>query len=139
MTAVALLLGLLIDHIVGEPRRWHPLVGFGNTASKLEQTANPSSAADGKLRGLLCWMLLVLIPASAVAVLVAQLSGLALLVVNCLLVSFLVVLILLAYHLRYVSSPLLARFLDSARLQISLMFTPVTSSLSSHHFSSATS
>ena len=36
MTAVALFLGLLIDHFVGEAKRWHPSVGFGNAASRLE-------------------------------------------------------------------------------------------------------
>jgi len=138
VTAVALLLGLLIDHIVGEPRRWHPLVGFGNTASKLEQTANPSSAADGKLRGLLCWMLLVLIPASAVAVLVAQLSGLALLVVNCLVVYFVVGLKSLAEHGRNVAAPLLAGDLEGARQQIAMMVSRDTANLSEQQVASAT-
>ena len=26
---------LIIDFIVGEPRRWHPLVGFGNVAGAI--------------------------------------------------------------------------------------------------------
>lgn len=32
----ALLLGLLLDHLLGEPRRWHPLVGFGRLARYVE-------------------------------------------------------------------------------------------------------
>ena len=49
MTAVALLLGLLIDHFVGEAKRWHPLVGFGDAASILEKAANPSSDNPWKI------------------------------------------------------------------------------------------
>jgi adenosylcobinamide-phosphate synthase len=86
VTAVALLLGLLIDHFIGEAKRWHPLVGFGNAASRLEKAANPSRDNEGKLRGLVCWTLMVLIPVMAMSLVVSQLSGLALLVVNALVV-----------------------------------------------------
>jgi adenosylcobinamide-phosphate synthase len=33
-------LALLFDRALGEPRRWHPLVGFGHLASRLEKYAN---------------------------------------------------------------------------------------------------
>jgi adenosylcobinamide-phosphate synthase len=82
VSAIALLLGLLIDHFVGETKRWHPLVGFGNVASKLEKVANPNSHVEGKLCGLVCWVLIVLVPVTLVALLISQLSGLALLLTN---------------------------------------------------------
>ena len=34
------LLGLLLDAVVGEPRRWHPLVGFGKLADALARRVN---------------------------------------------------------------------------------------------------
>jgi adenosylcobinamide-phosphate synthase len=37
MTALLTLAGVLLDAVLGEPRRWHPLVGFGNYAKFLER------------------------------------------------------------------------------------------------------
>ena len=137
MTAVALLLGLLIDHFIGEAKRWHPLVGFGNAASRLEKAANPSSGTHGKLRGLVCWALMVLIPVMAMSLVISQLSGLALLVVNALMVYFVVGLKSLAEHGRNVSVPLLAVDLPAARQQIAMMVSRDTANLTEQQVASA--
>ena len=138
MTAVALLLGLLIDHFIGEAKRWHPLVGFGNAASRLEKVANPSSDSEGKLCGLICWALMVLIPVIVTSLVVSQLSGLALLVVNALVVFFVVGLRSLAEHGRNVSLPLLAGDLPAARQQIAMMVSRDTANLTEQQVASAT-
>jgi adenosylcobinamide-phosphate synthase len=138
VTAVALLLGLLIDHFVGEAKRWHPLVGFGNAASRLEKAANPSRDNEGKLRGLVCWTLMVLIPVMAMSLVVSQLSGLALLVVNALVVYFVVGLKSLAEHARNVAVPLLAGDLPAARQQIAMMVSRDTDKLTEQQVASAT-
>jgi len=46
MLSTALLMGgaLLLDRLLGEPRRWHPLVGFGRYASWLETKLNGGRA-----------------------------------------------------------------------------------------------
>ena len=137
MTAVALLLGLLIDHFVGEAKRWHPLVGFGDAASILEKAANPSSDIEGKLRGLFCWALMVLIPVMAMSLVVSQLSGLALLVVNALVVYFVVGLKSLAEHGRNVAVPLLAGDLPAARQLIAMMVSRDTDMLTEQQVASA--
>ena len=137
MTAVALLLGLLIDHFVGEAKRWHPLVGFGNAASRLEKAANPSRDNEGKLRGLVCWTLMVLIPVMAMSLVVSQLSGLALLVVNALVVYFVVGLKSLAEHGRNVAVPLLAGDLPAARQLIAMMVSRDTDMLTEQQVASA--
>lgn len=49
-----------LDRLLGEPARWHPLVGFGVLASALERAMN--AGAGRRLRGLLAWSLLVLPP-----------------------------------------------------------------------------
>lgn len=65
-----------LDRLLGEPTRWHPLVGFGMLAQWLEKRCNLASlnTASGKWRGLLCWLLLVVIPAIALAALLTPLS-----------------------------------------------------------------
>ena len=138
MSAIAILLGLLIDHLVGEPRRWHPLVGFGKVASKLEKIANPNSEIAGKSPGFICWALMVLIPVCAVALLVGQLSGLALIVINCLVVYFVVGLKSLAEHGRRVAEPLLVGDLQGAREQIAMMVSRDTANLNEQQVASAT-
>jgi len=59
----SVLIALMIDLIVGEPRRWHPLVGFGNAANGLEKKLNFTAGNSpflSRLRGLIAWALLVL-------------------------------------------------------------------------------
>jgi adenosylcobinamide-phosphate synthase len=75
-TQLALLLlgGVLLDYLLGEARRWHPLVGFGNVASFLERRLNQGTLQFWK--GALGWMLAVL-PLTALSVWAAQLGGLA--------------------------------------------------------------
>ncbi len=76
MLQVAMLLvcGVLLDYALGEARRWHPLVGFGNLAMLLERRLNGGSWRF--LRGVVAWMVAVL-PLSALALLACDLAGLA--------------------------------------------------------------
>ncbi|KRA72134.1 cobalamin biosynthesis protein CobD [Lysobacter sp. Root667] len=54
---------LLMDRALGEPRRAHPLVGFGRIAQAIERALY----RDGRARGVLAWSLAVL-PLTALAV-----------------------------------------------------------------------
>ena len=58
--AVALLLlaGVLLDLLLGETRRWHPLVGFGKLANAIERRLNRGRFRFA--RGTLAWALAVL-------------------------------------------------------------------------------
>ena len=59
----AALAGVVLDRLLGEPRRWHPLVGFGRCADAVEAALRrgaPGHALFNRLRGLLGWLLLVL-------------------------------------------------------------------------------
>lgn len=61
-TMIALLMGagVLLDLLLGETRRWHPLVGFGNLANAIENRFNRARWRRGK--GVAAWLLAVLPP-----------------------------------------------------------------------------
>ncbi|RBO90346.1 cobalamin biosynthesis protein [Nocardia puris] len=48
-TAAGLLLGFALDRAFGDPRRWHPVAGFGTAASALESTTYADRRAAGVL------------------------------------------------------------------------------------------
>ena len=70
--ALLMIAGVLLDAVLGEARRWHPLVGFGKLATLIERATN-----WGRLRiarGLLAWSLAVL-PLTALATWAVSLHG----------------------------------------------------------------
>lgn len=52
--AALALIGVVLDLLLGEVRRWHPLVGFGNLAAAIERTCNRDHAR--RLKGVLAWL-----------------------------------------------------------------------------------
>lgn len=68
MLALQLIAAVLIDRWLGEPKCWHPLVGFGRCANWLEVRCN--RGAQQRLKGLLLVLLLVLPPVLLMAALV---------------------------------------------------------------------
>lgn len=58
---------LLLDTLLGEPKRFHPLVGFGHLVNRLEAKCNNTlhtshqarNQRTPKLKGALCWLVLV--------------------------------------------------------------------------------
>ena len=75
-TALLMLCAVLLDRLLGEPRRFHPLVGFGNYVTWLDRRLNrnyPLTTAptgtifstgksvrdSGKLRGVIAWLLAI--------------------------------------------------------------------------------
>ena len=71
VTALVCAAALLLDQCLGEPRRWHPVVGFGNLAAGLERRLN-CAPRHGIGRGLLA-VLLLLAPLTLLAWLVVHL------------------------------------------------------------------
>ena len=70
--ALLLVAGIGLDLLLGETRRWHPLVGFGNLAGLIERRLNRGRSR--LLRGVLAWMLAVL-PASLLFLFLVDLAG----------------------------------------------------------------
>ncbi|WP_040820918.1 cobalamin biosynthesis protein [Nocardia jiangxiensis] len=54
-TAVGLVLGFGLDRAVGDPRRWHPVAGFGSAAAALES----ATYRDGRMAGVVHEVVLV--------------------------------------------------------------------------------
>ena len=67
---------VLLDAWLGEPRRWHPLVGFGHLVSQLEKRLNPSPKQPLRSQSLwgLVGVLLLVLPIIVIVVLLMQLS-----------------------------------------------------------------
>jgi len=60
-TATAVITAVLLDVWLGEPKRWHPLVGFGWLASSLELKLNKNgSPFQLRIIGLAAWLVLLL-------------------------------------------------------------------------------
>ncbi|MFL9925981.1 adenosylcobinamide-phosphate synthase CbiB [Herbaspirillum lusitanum] len=120
LLAALMALGLVLDLMLGETRRWHPLVGFGRLANWLEARLNlhPESAQAGAkdlLRGLLAWALAVLPLTLATAWLLAQLPWTLALLLHALLLYFCIGLRSLRDHCLPIARALLAGDLARAR------------------------
>lgn len=124
----AALAAVLLDRILGEPRRFHPLVGFGRLAGWLEAALNHAGGAGGsRLHGILAWCLAVL-PPVALAVWWRQAPGWAW-YVDVLLGYFALGARSLAQHGEAVCRPLAAKNLPEARRRVSWLVSRDTSQL----------
>lgn len=126
MLSAPLILGaLVLDHCLGEPRRWHPLVGFGHFAQYLEKTLNAGNLRP--LRGALAWALAVL-PLTCCAWLLASLPMVGWLF-SLLLLYLAIGLRSLADHARPISEALQRNDLPEARLRVGYMVSRQTDEL----------
>ena len=133
---LAALAAALLDRLLGEPRRWHPLVGFGRLADAIEARLNrrsraPSEATrhqDARLDyplGLVAWLIAVT-PWVAIALWLRTRTPFA---VDVLLLYFALGARSLADHARAVATPLAAGDLPEARRRVGWMVSRDTASL----------
>ncbi len=124
-------LALLLDRLLGEPRRWHPLVGFGRIVTAVEKTWNtqPDRPARSLFAGSSA-LLLVTLPIVAVAVWISvALSGLWLLVAQAVALWLAISLRGLTEHGQAVAKPLQRGDLDTARYHVSRIVSRQASAL----------
>ncbi|NMG43085.1 cobalamin biosynthesis protein [Aromatoleum toluvorans] len=112
---IKLLAGIALDRLLGEPRRWHPLVGFGRWAGWLETRLRP--LLPTRAGGLLAW-LLAIGPWLALALWLRASHPAAHWVVDIGLLYFALGARSLAQHAEAIAAPLAAGDLDAARERV---------------------
>ena len=118
---LAALAAVVLDRLLGEPRRFHPLVGFGNLAGAVEKRFNRRS----RLTGIAAWTLVVL-PFVALAAVLRPHAAFA---VDVALLYFALGARSLAEHAEAVARPLRAGRLDEARQRVGWMVSRDTTQL----------
>lgn len=108
-------LAVLLDRWLGEPRRWHPLVGFGRVAAGLERRWNRGGRVRRRAAGLLAVLLLVAGPAVASVLLMQQLLLPIALLLHGLMLTFAIGARSLHDHLRPIAQALACGDLPAAR------------------------
>ncbi|MFN3884022.1 MAG: adenosylcobinamide-phosphate synthase CbiB [Rhodocyclaceae bacterium] len=119
------LAAVLLDRFFGEPKRFHPLVGFGwlaDAAEHLLRRGAPGHPLGNRLRGLFAWGLLVAPP-------VALAMWLAHPLVDLVLLGFALGAKSLAEHAEAVSTPLATGDLSAARAALGRIVSRETANL----------
>lgn len=135
--ALAALLGVALDRALGEPRRWHPLVGFGRYALGVEQALRGAQASAAGQR--LCGALAVLAAVSPFVVLAALARGLPYgLAVDAVLLYLALGWRSLGEHARAVGAALANDDLAEARRRVGFMVSRDTAAMQAGEVSKAT-
>jgi adenosylcobinamide-phosphate synthase len=76
-SVLAILFAFLLDVIFAEPKRWHPLVGFGFLANVIEKQLNQPrfSTISQQLLGVISGLLLILLPTIVLILLAAMMKA----------------------------------------------------------------
>jgi adenosylcobinamide-phosphate synthase len=117
--------GVLLDRLLGEPRRFHPLVGFGKLADKVEASVRMGAPGDpigNRLLGLFAWLAIVV----PFVVMAARLSTP---VLDVLLLWLALGARSLTDHARAIAVPLAAGDLPAARQAVGMIVSRDTSKL----------
>ena len=133
-----LLLALMIDHIIGEPSRFHPLVLFGKCAKFFERKLNHGSKMKRFLGGILAWSLLVLPLPMLYVGLMLIFPYYLLLILNIYIVYWAVALNSLNCHGLQIYQPLITNNLQQARHYCGYIVSRDTSELDEKAISRAT-
>ena len=115
---------LALDQLLGEPRRWHPLVGFGWLANRLE-----ARCTRHRLTGLLAWAMIVLPFVLLAAWLTQSLPPTLCWAFEAITLYFAIGARSLIQHAEAVRLPLMQRDLAQAREKVGYMVSRDTSNL----------
>src|SRR5690606_42155359 len=134
VTGLLMALAVLLDRLLGEPRRAHPLVAFGRIADALEREMNRGGRRQW--RGLLAWLLMVA-PLTILAWALASLPQIGWLF-SVLLLYLAIGLRSLGEHAQPVAQALQVNDLPRARHRVSYMVSRQTTELDATAVAAAT-
>ena len=142
---VMVLLAFLLDYLLGEAKRFHPLVGFGNWAIGLEKAFNGKvkNPLGNKLFGILAWLFAVM-PITMLFFFIQTWLVKTLGVGHLLVIMFSAVILYLAIgwkslleHAMNIATPLKNRDLVSARVGVSMIVSRDTQNLDENGIATA--
>ena len=136
--SAVLICAVLLDRLLGDPARWHPLAGFGTIANWLEARMNSPHTPPlaQRLRGAAA-VLLLLVPITLASVLASTLPmwGIAAQVI---LLYFAIGATSLAQHARAVKNALDKNDLDLARAKVGMIVSRDTTNMQADDIARAT-
>ena len=138
MVFFTLVMALIIDHFIGEPNRYHPLILFGNLANKLEKKLNKGNEPQRFINGTVAWVLLVLPVPLIYLILMWLLPGFLVVLINIYVVYWAVALNSLNLHGMQIFHPLNNDDLSQAQHFCSYIVSRDTSQLDAQEISRAT-
>ena len=131
--ALSMVLALLLDAVLGEPRRWHPLVGFGTLATAIERRLY----ADRRDAGIVAWTVAVVVPVALLAWLRAIAPMPLPFLIDAIVLYFALGWRSLGEHARPVAQALLAGNIEAARVAVGRMVSRDTLALDATRVSAA--
>lgn len=137
----AIVLALILDACLGEPKRYHPLIGFGNLAIYLEARLNkPASSSTSRyFTGIFAWALLILPITLLILFFVHQISlkqgFIATLVINAFILYLCIGWKSLIQHVKAIQTALGGNNLDLARQRTQYIVSRDTDQLSEQQIS----
>ncbi len=140
-TALAVIAAVLLDALIGEPKRWHPLVGFGNLSNHLERRLNMCiNPLKARIFGLLSWLTLLMpcVAISYTATHTPLMGGAIAWFADMLLLYFAIGSHSLMQHAQQIYQPLLQHDLKKARRALSMIVSRDTAQLNEDEITTAT-
>lgn len=129
MGTLAAVVALVLDRLLGEPRRFHPLVGFGTLAAKVEEFTRACLPAG--IAGACGWLLLIAPPVALLWWWQSAVPASVALITSVLVFYLCVGGRSLAEHARAIAEPLARGDLPAARKQLAMIVSRDTENLDS--------
>jgi adenosylcobinamide-phosphate synthase len=137
-TALAVILALIIDRLIGDPHRFHPLAGFGFLAVRVENKMNRKvNGFINHLYGVLS-LLVIVVPFVFLAYFFIQIAGQYSIVINAFILAIALGARSMAEHANNVLQALRQNDLETARQKVGMIVSRDTGSMNKNDVIKAT-